>query len=385
MSIDKALDNSIIDETLWFETNLVEILEGFKFYLIKKNGQISCNSPYLSDYHSCELYSHFQKLSQQDNAADILELNDDGNISLGLTLGHESNLFECIILCDLDLQFDLQHITTLYFKMLYELKCFQLNEITSQLNTAKIWIRNEIDEISRLQQLMLPDKAIDLSSVVMAYTYKAMIGAGGDYLDIVDLGKNRPGIKGDVGMIIADVSGHGPAVAVETAMIDAILRTFDAKDLSHTSSEVLKYINQHFFTKKTRGCFLTATVFRYNYTDKELIYANAGHPHAYLKKANRLVALDQGGIPIGVLREQNWNTYRVKVDVGDILFVYTDVVIETQNAQKELYGFERLEKAIIASPDQPQAMLDHLEQQMKLFCGYSEFQDDLTMCAIQFI
>nr|WP_268921132.1 SpoIIE family protein phosphatase [Shewanella vesiculosa] len=85
------------------------------------------------------------------------------------------------------------------------------------------------------------------------------------------------------------------------------------------------------------------------------------------------------------MREQNWDTYRVSVDVGDILFVYTDVVIETQNAQKELFGFDRLEKAISAAPDEPEAMLEYLEQQMKLFCGFSEFQDDLTMCAIQFI
>ncbi|MBB1383246.1 serine/threonine-protein phosphatase, partial [Shewanella sp. SR41-2] len=226
---------------------------------------------------------------------------------------------------------------------------------------------------------------IELSSVKMAYTYKAMKGAGGDYLDIVDLGKTRPEAQGDIGMIIADVSGHGPAAAVETAMIDAILRTFEPKDLSSSSSEVLNYINQHFFTKKPRGSFLTATVLRYNFNEKELVYANAGHPHAYLKKANRLVALDQGGIPIGVLREQNWDTYRVSVDVGDILFVYTDVVIETQNAHKELFGFDRLEKAISAAPDEPEAMLEYLEQKMKKFCGFSEFQDDLTMCAIQFI
>jgi sigma-B regulation protein RsbU (phosphoserine phosphatase) len=355
LSIDKALANNIIDETLWFKTTLAATLSEFSYYLIKKNGQISCNFSSLCDDHYSRLYTQFTAMSLQHSLAEIMPLNDDGKTCWA------------------------------YFKLLYQLKSFQFSEASSQLNAAQVWIRDEIDEISRLQQLMLPDKGIELSSVKMAYTYKAMKGAGGDYLDIVDLGKSRPDVRGDVGMIIADVSGHGPAAAVETAMIDAILRTFEPKDLNSSSSEVLNYINQHFFTKKPRGSFLTATVLRYNFKEKELIYANAGHPHAYLKKANRLVALDQGGIPIGVLREQNWDTYSVSVDVGDILFVYTDVVIETQNAQKELFGFDRLEKAISAAPDQPEAMLEYLEQQMKLFCGYSEFQDDLTMCAIQFI
>jgi sigma-B regulation protein RsbU (phosphoserine phosphatase) len=385
LSIDKALANNIIDETLWFKTTLAATLSEFSYYLIKKNGQISCNFSSLCDDHYSRLYTQFTAMSLQHSLAEIMPLNDDGKTCWGLPFGKESSLFDCIILLDLPAGVESHHVSALYFKLLYQLKSFQFSEASSQLNAAQVWIRDEIDEISRLQQLMLPDKGIELSSVKMAYTYKAMKGAGGDYLDIVDLGKSRPDVRGDVGMIIADVSGHGPAAAVETAMIDAILRTFEPKDLNSSSSEVLNYINQHFFTKKPRGSFLTATVLRYNFKEKELIYANAGHPHAYLKKANRLVALDQGGIPIGVLREQNWDTYSVSVDVGDILFVYTDVVIETQNAQKELFGFDRLEKAISAAPDQPEAMLEYLEQQMKLFCGYSEFQDDLTMCAIQFI
>tara|TARA_R110000796_G_scaffold8899_20_gene30536 strand:- start:7408 stop:8565 length:1158 start_codon:yes stop_codon:yes gene_type:complete len=385
LNIDRALANSIIDETLWFKTNLAVTLSEFHYYLIKKNGQVSCNFSSLCDEHYSRLYQQFQALSFQHSITEILPLNDDGKVCWALPFCKESSLFDCIILLDLPEGTESQHVSSLYFKLLYQLKSFQFSEASSQLNAAQVWIRDEIEEISRLQQLMLPDKNIELSSVKMAYTYKAMKGAGGDYLDIVDLGKTRPEAQGDIGMIIADVSGHGPAAAVETAMIDAILRTFEPKDLSSSSSEVLNYINQHFFTKKPRGSFLTATVLRYNFNEKELIYANAGHPHAYLKKANRLVALDQGGIPIGVLREQNWDTYRVSVDVGDILFVYTDVVIETQNAHKELFGFDRLEKAISAAPDEPEAMLEYLEQKMKKFCGFSEFQDDLTMCAIQFI
>lgn len=385
MSINRALANSTIDETLWFKTTLAALLSDYDYYLIKKNGQICCNFSTQCEDHCSKLLSQFQALSVQHHNVEVLLLNDDSKSCWGLPLSKDSNLFECIILLDLPTSVEFQHINSLYFKLLYQLKSFQFSEISSQLSTAQVWIRDEIDEISRLQQLMLPDKGIELSSVKMAYTYKAMKGAGGDYIDFVDIGKNNPELLGDVGVIIADISGHGPAAAVETAMIDAILRTFEPKDFNRSSSEVLNYINQHFFTKKSRGSFLTATVFRYNYKDKQLIYANAGHPHAYLKKANRLVALDRGGIPIGVLREQTWDTYRVSVDVGDTLFIYSDVVIETQNPKKELFGFDRLEKAIGAAPDEPEAMLEYLEQQMKLFCGCSEFQDDLTMCAIQFI
>ncbi|MEH6453038.1 MAG: PP2C family protein-serine/threonine phosphatase [Psychromonas sp.] len=386
MSINRALANSIIDETLWFKDNLAVTLSEYKYCLIKENGQISCNFSSLSDDHCNKLYTQFQALPSQHSIPELLPLNSDGKMCWVLPLGKESTLFECLILLEFPSKADSQpHITSLYFKLLYQLKSFQCSELSSQLKDAKIWISDELDEISRIQQLMLPDKSIELSSVTMAYTYRAMKGAGGDYLDIVDLGKNRPEIQGDMGILIADVSGHGPAAAVETAMMDAILRTFEPKSIITSTSEVLNYINQHFFTKKPRGSFVTASAFHYSFKDKELIYANAGHPHAYLKKANRLVALDQGSIPIGVLREQSWDCYRVKVDVGDILFMYTDVVIETKNAQQELFGFGRLEKAVSSAPDQPEAMLEYIDQQIKVFCNCSAFEDDLTMCAIKFI
>lgn len=257
-----------------------------------------------------------------------------------------------------------------------------LGAVQGRLEKAETWIKEEMEEIANIQQLMLPHDNIDIPGTKIAFVYKAMKGAGGDYIDIANLTDPETGHR-EVGIIIADVSGHGPSAAVETAMIDAILRTYDP--IEPSPADVLSYINRHFFTRKGRGTFCTAAVFHYSEAEQQITYANAGHPHAYIKSPNGLTALSEGGIPIGVLREQSWENHTVPVKLGDTLFLYTDVVIETQNTDAEAFGFHGLEAGLMVSPASPDGMLEFLETRMNQFCGCTTFQDDLTMCAIQFL
>ncbi len=302
-----------------------------------------------------------------------------------LPLNSASEEYQFLIVLADECQLDEQDIHAKYYQLLYLFKQSQYQALQDRLAVAETWIQDELDEIARVQQLMLPDKDLSLPGVELAFTYRAMKGAGGDYLDIADLTRLTPNGEHDIAIIVADVSGHGPAAAVETAMIDAILRTFIPKDLNGPTAEVLSYINRHFFTRNVRGNFLTATTFRYSAEQQTLSYANAGHPHAYLKKRDELIALDQGGIPIGVLKEQEWLTYKVNVDKGDTLFIYTDVVVETKNSQGVQFGFERLAQVLAASSSAPKQLLAELETAMNDFCGCTKYQDDLTMCAIQFL
>ncbi len=252
------------------------------------------------------------------------------------------------------------------------------------LENANAWIQRELEEMNRLQHLLLPDADIAIPGAQVAYTYRAMKSAGGDYLDVVDLSPNEPREAHDVGAFIADVTGHGPSAAVEAAMLDALLRTYKPDDKEKAPCLVLNYVNQHFFTRKPRGSFLTAQVFRYYAAKRRLSYASAGHPPAYLKRGKQVIALDEGGIPIGVLKQNSWDCYQVEIHKGDILFIYTDVVIESKNQQGQDFGFERLRQAIIQAPNYPVQLIARVEAELQQFCDSRHLDDDLTLCAIQF-
>ena len=362
----------------WFKANLDTYFPYSDHALVTDSNRLVFSTQHWFIEHKAAL---IESLPAPDNSAPI-QLQIDGNVLWLLPCSKHCKHVAFLAILDHKARWQPDSIQVHYQQLLIDFAQSHLVALQGRLEKAETWIREEMEEIANIQQLMLPHDNIDIPGTKIAFVYKAMKGAGGDYIDIANLTDPDTGMK-EVGIIIADVSGHGPSAAVETAMIDAILRTYDP--IEPSPADVLAYINRHFFTRKGRGTFCTAAVFHYSEAEQQITYANAGHPHAYIKSQLGLTSLNEGGIPIGVLREQTWENHTVPVNVGDTLFLYTDVVIETQNTDAEAFGFHGLEAGLMVSPASPDAMLEFLETRMNQFCGCTTFQDDLTMCAIQFL
>ncbi len=268
----------------------------------------------------------------------------------------------------------------------YALTNILRTEQKRQLDNARLWIDEELSEISRLQSLLLPNKDLRIPGTEIAFTFKAYKDAGGDYLDLFQLPSDAAApqiIKW--GGIIADVTGHGPSAAVEAAMVDAILRTFSANQ-NTTPADAVNYLNKHFFTKRDRGKFVTAMLFSYQSDSKFLKYVSAGHPNAYIKREDEVIVLDQSkGIPVGVLKDYLWDCQEFEMLSNDILFIYTDVVLETRNPNGEEFGEERLFDTLQIAPECPYKLINYVEQALLDFNGGSELKDDMTLSAIRIL
>lgn len=258
-------------------------------------------------------------------------------------------------------------------------------EENKQLQAITNWREQELKEIARLQNLLLPDMEAVIPGTEMAFKFQVYKEAGGDYFDITSLSKERSCHEAhDFGVIIADVTGHGPSAAVEAAMLDAILRTFVPDPNIDEPAAVLNYVNKHFFTRKSRGKFITAIVFGYEPKKKLLRYASAGHPYGYIKRGQQLIRLDQSqDIPVGVLNDYQWHNHQVAIQPEDIIFVYTDVVLETRDPRQQEFGFDRLEATLLNSLHCPQSLVDNVAQALVTFNQSDELCDDLTLCAIK--
>ena len=273
----------------------------------------------------------------------------------------------------------------------YALTNILRTEQKRQLDKARHWIDEELQEISRLQSLLLPQDNIQIKGAKVAFTFKAFKQAGGDYLDLFQL--PSPKVESMVnaseiirwGGIIADVTGHGPSAAVEAAMLDAILRTFPGHDNS-TPAEAASYLNKNFFTRRDRGKFVTAMMFSYRSDTGILRYVSAGHPNGYIKRGKEVIVLDKSrGIPIGVTQDYVWEYQEFELQKNDILFVYTDVVLETRDSNKQEFGVERLVATIAQAPNCPDKLVERVEKALFDFNGQSELMDDLTLSAIMLL
>jgi len=255
-----------------------------------------------------------------------------------------------------------------------------------ELEAVTNWREQELKEISRLQHLLLPEAGTEIPGIELAFKYQVYKEAGGDYFDIGSLSDDKDKTEPHFfGAIIADVTGHGPSAAVEAAMLDAILRTFKLQDEDdEPPAAVLDYVNTHFFTRKNRGKFITVIALTYDPELRRLRYACAGHPHGYIKRGNELIRLDQAeDIPIGVLKEYQWTNHDIYLQPHDIIFVYTDVVLETRSPAQEEFGFDRLEAVLQEADKCPHCVVDDVADALTLFAETDVLFDDLTLCAIE--
>lgn len=265
-----------------------------------------------------------------------------------------------------------------------------VQELRTALEEARRIIRHHLEQIAEIQRKLLPPADHSIPGITLAASYLPFVSAGGDYYDVMPLAPAAGNVQQSQiwprwGAIIADVSGHGPAAAVEAAMLDAILRTYP--NLSDGPAAVLGYANRHFFSRQIRGNFITAFAANYDPQTGLLSYTNAGHNPPVLRRAGQpplLELLDaSAGIPLGVDRDHSWDTVKVQMGTGDLLVLYTDGVTETRNAGGEMFGTGRLQQTIAACEPEPRLVVATLERALELHRQGTTPTDDQTILVIR--
>ena len=253
-------------------------------------------------------------------------------------------------------------------------------------------LKAALDEVKDIKEKLLPPWDYQVEGVQHARHYLPYLAGGGDYFELFDLRapRRRIGLRDSGyfwGGMIADVSGHGPAAAVEVAMMDAILRTYQPS-FGLSTAKVLQYINRHLFTRQIRGHFVTALMFAYDGSRNVLFYNSAGHPPGFIKHADSdrgITLLDQGrGIPLGVMRENEWEGAQAEMYPGDLLILYTDGISEAKDRRGRHFTRDRIRAAIEDCPRQePQTMIDSIIGMVDQHRGNVERSDDETLLVLQ--
>lgn len=232
----------------------------------------------------------------------------------------------------------------------------------------------ELDMAAKLQRSLLPKRYPQRKGFNFASKYVPSDRIGGDFLDIIEL-KN-----GDIGVVIADVSGHGPAAALLTTMFKMSFQMY-AQEFSSPSS-VLAKLNREFCRLITTGEYITAFYFILNTKEKKIIYSKAGHPYPILYRKNTKTRelLDAEGFFIGMFDEAVFENMEIFLDHGDRLLLYTDGVIEARNPAGGCFEMKHLGNILAERDDLPcDALIEEIYQQLSQFTQKDRFEDDLCM------
>lgn len=258
------------------------------------------------------------------------------------------------------------------------------DDINSTVDTLKRYIDEaaaRIDkelEFARTIQIsalpnVFPDRS-DYSIYASMYTAKEV---GGDFYDFYMTDDNT------VNFLIADVSGKGIPAAMFMMRAKSVLNSFT--QLGQRVDEVFSSGNESLCTGNDAGMFVTAWQGSLDLASGVVQFANAGHTFPavkhkngkfeYVKQKVNLVLAGMEGVP--------YTLNELKLEPGDIIYLYTDGVTEATNANNELFGDARLLEALNSCDcESPEQICEVVKSCVDDFVKEADQFDDITMVCL---
>jgi serine phosphatase RsbU (regulator of sigma subunit) len=240
-------------------------------------------------------------------------------------------------------------------------------------------INEEMKSAARIQASILPRAVPEIPGVRIAVRYLPMTAVAGDFYDFL------PDVAGGVGILVADVTGHGVPAALVASMVKMAVSSQAgyASDPAH----VITALNQ-VLCRQVQGQFTTAG---YLFVDVEKMtasYAAAGHPPLLLwrKSGGRtLREFRENGLLMGVRAAEKYANASIELEPGDRLLLYTDGIPEASNSAGEFFGEERMAEFIAGHESLPaDAFADALLAKLAAWSGGSRSAqtDDVTLVVV---
>ena len=184
-------------------------------------------------------------------------------------------------------------------------------------------------------------------------------------------------------LMIADVSGKGVPAAL--FMMASMITLKNGAMLIKSPGDILSAANAAICSTNDEDMFVSVWLGILEISTGKLRAANAGHEYPVIKTPEGRFELlkDKHGLVIGAMDGIKYKEYELTLEPGSKLFVYTDGVPEATNAQKELFGTERMLSALNSEPDaDPEGMLESVRKAVDCFVIGEEQFDDLTMLSL---
>ncbi len=269
------------------------------------------------------------------------------------------------------------------FNSLVEQCAFALGNAMAHKEVAeKKHIDAELRSASEIQRILLPERDPELKGFSIAGRNLPARVLSGDYYDFVPLG------DGNMGAVIADVSGKGTAAAIITAMCRSVLRCNADSALSPAST--LASVNRHLAPDIREDMFISMIYLILKEESDQVTLSRAGHtlPLLWRKATGKVEALHSGGLAVGIDKgavfERVTKDLSFTMQTGDCLLLYTDGVNEALDAKGLEYGEHRLYSVLSSlATHGPQAVVNGIVLDVEQFLGGQRSHDDITLIAIQ--
>lgn len=273
---------------------------------------------------------------------------------------------------------------------------YNLIEYNQKLEEAYAQIRKDLDAAARLQRNLLPEVGrVIMPGITFAHIYYPCTVIAGDTLNIFSLDEQH------LGFYIIDAAGHGIPAALLSIMLHRILtpdtpvsgnRNLLKYAISEppyfalrSPSEVVHELNETSQHEDDAMQYFTMVYGVLHIPTGRLKFCQAGHPQPIvLRKNGSVELLGEGGVPVGMFPGIDYEEYSAVLEQGDRLYLYSDGVTECANEVGVNFSAEKLYTLLQEGKElQMSHVLEQLEQNLIEWRGSTQFDDDLSVLAIE--
>ncbi len=248
------------------------------------------------------------------------------------------------------------------------------NAVSAHLMRESQKMEEELLQARAVQRYLLPPEVQEHAGFRTAFVYHPLHHVGGDFLDTMIRS------DGKLVLMIGDVSGHGMAAALSSAMLKTAF-------LRHAPSatgpgHLLTLIDAELHKTVRFGRFVTAMIAWYDVAMKTLTISSAGHPPALLMRKGQVTRVEADPqLPLFTGDATQYpDASALQLQPEDRLLLMTDGVLEATRTNGDMITTEEITKVVSACRLDGNFAACIFES---LFFSDLVFNDDVSLMALE--
>jgi len=238
-------------------------------------------------------------------------------------------------------------------------------------------LERQLRTAQQVQERLLPTTLPDVPGHELAGLCLPSARVGGDYFDVVPI----PG--GQLGIVVADVSGHGLPAAIIMSAFRALVRT--CLRAGQSLDEIAQTLDRELPDTTAGNAFVTAVLAMFDPASGRFRYVNCGHHPPLLDRPGRSPQwLDQGGPLLGLIDGARFEVGEIVLAPEDQLVIFTDGIVESRSPAGAWFGAERLAELVAEGRAQrAREVVENVVIEARGFAGVQGLEDDVTLVLLR--